>query len=327
MKKLWFVLTLTGLFFIQGVFCGTTPPVAAKEFPSKNIRWIVPYKPGGGFDTYSRAVARTMKKFLPEGRNIIVTNKPGAGGQVATSLLYRSKPDGHTIAILPMPGQFVPQMFHKTKYDVKQLTWLGTILNEPMFLILAESSKFKSLKELQQADVVRIASTGLTGPEIVTPITMEALGIKAKFITGHGSSKEAALAAMRGDADAILFTYGTNRGYVKSKQFKGLVMIGTDKRSDEFPDVPTATELGYPQLEDLGAWRVVAGPPKLPKDRYNFLSDILMKSMNDPEFTAWSKKSKRPVTPYDGQTTEKKLTAIIRQYDQDYRELLKKYIK
>jgi tripartite-type tricarboxylate transporter receptor subunit TctC len=327
MKKLIIILALTGLFLFQGTFSSSTPLVYAKDFPSKNLRWVVPYKPGGGFDTYSRAVARTMKKFLPKGINVIVTNKPGAGGQVATNLLYRSKPDGYTMGILPMPGQFVPQMFHKTKYDMKKMTWLGTILNEPMFFILAKSSNLKSLKEVQQADRVRIASTGLTGPEIVTPITMEAMGIKVKFIKGHGSSKEAALAAMRGDADAILFTYGTNRRYVKSKQFKGLVLIGTDKRSDEFPDVPTAIELGYPQLGGLGAWRVVAAPPKLKKDRYKYLNNILKKSLNDPEFLKWSKKAKRPVTPMDGEATRKKIMGLIEQYDKKYRNLLMKYMK
>lgn len=327
MKKLIIILALASLFLFQGTFTSSSTLVFAKDFPSKNLRWIVPYNPGGGFDTYSRAVARTMKKYLPKGINVIVTNKPGAGGQVATNLMYRSKPDGYTMGILPMPGQFVPQMFHKTKYDMKKMTWLGTILNEPMFFILAKSSKLKSLKEVQQADRVRIASTGLTGPEIVTPIAMEAMGIKVKFIGGHGNSKEAALAAMRGDADAILFTFGTNRGYVKGKQFKGLVLIGTDKREKEFPDVPTAIELGYPQLGGLGAWRVVAAPPKLKKDRYRYLNDLLKKSLNDPEFLEWSKKAKRPVTPMDGDTTRKKIMGLIEQYDQKYRNLLMKYMK
>ncbi len=83
MKKLIFVVVLIGVFLFQGMLSGSMALVYAKDFPSKNIRWIVPYKPGGGFDTYSRAIARTMKKFLPKGVNVIVTNKPGAGGQVA----------------------------------------------------------------------------------------------------------------------------------------------------------------------------------------------------------------------------------------------------
>ncbi|MFC1815532.1 Bug family tripartite tricarboxylate transporter substrate binding protein [Thermodesulfobacteriota bacterium] len=327
MKKLIFIFLLFSLFLFQETFSGSLRAVSAKDFPSKNIKWIVPYKPGGGFDTYSRAIARTMKKYLPKGINVIVINKPVAAGQVAASLIYKSKPDGYTIGILPMPGLFVPQMFHKTHYDVKKMTWLGTILNESMVFALAASSKFKSLKDVQQADTFRICGTGFTGPEIVAPITMETLGIKTKFIIGHQSSGEAYLAAMRGDGDAIIFSYGSTRKHLHSKKFKGLFLLGTDKRKDEFPDMPTAIELGYPKLGQLGTWRVVGAPPQLQKGPKKYLNDILMKTMNDPGFQQWSKKSKRPVSPMDGKTTTKKLMDLVNLYDKDYRELLMKYIK
>lgn len=326
MKKLIFVVVLIGVFLFQGILSGSMALVYAKDFPSKNIRWIVPYKPGGGFDTYSRAIARGMKKFLPKGVNVIVTNKPGAGGQIAGTLIYKAKPNGYTIGILAMPGLFVPQMFHKTNYDVKKLTWLGTVLNEPMFFALAISSKLKTLDDVRKADQVRICATGFTGPEIVAPITMETLGIKSKFITGHNSSKEAILAGMRGDCDAIVFSFGTTRKTI-GKSFKGLLLLGTDKRSKEFPDVPIASEIGYPALNHLGTWRVVAAPPKLPKDRYKYLSSLLMKTLTDPEFVKWSKKSKRPVTPMDGPSTTKALMRSVNLYDKDYRSLLEKYLK
>lgn len=327
MKKFFIILALAGLFLFQGTFSGTMPPVAADEFPSKNIRWIVPYTPGGGFDTYSRAMVKVMKKYLPEKVNVIVINNPGAGGQVAASVLYHARPDGYTIAILAMPGLFIPQMFHKTNYDVKKITWLGTVLNEPMLFALANSSPLKTLEDVKKANVVRIAGTGFTGPESVAPITMETLGIKAKFITGHNSSQEAFLAAIRGDADGVVFSYGSTRAYVAANKFKGVFLIGTDKRSQEFPDVPTVVDLGYPQLEDLGTWRVLAAPPNLPKDRYDYLSDVLMKTMNDPEFMEWAKKSKRMITPLDGKTTTRKLMNAVKLYNEDFRDLLKKYIK
>jgi len=326
MKKLIVVFFLVSLFLFQGTFSGSMTTVLAKDFPSKNIRWVVPYKPGGGFDQYSRAVARTMKKFLPADVNIIVTNKPGAGGQVAASLIQKARPDGYTIGILAMPGLFVPQMFHKTNYDVKKFTWLATILNEPMVFAVATSSKLKTLKDVQQADTVRICGTGFSGPEIVAPITMETLGVKAKFIVGHQSSGEAYLAAMRGDGDAIVFSYGSTRRHLKSKKFKGLLLIGTDKRSAEFPDVPTAVELGYTQLGQLGTWRVVGAPPKLQAGPKKYFEKLLMKTMNDPGFQKWSKKSKRPVSPLDGKTTTKRLMDQVELYE-NFRDLLKKYIK
>lgn len=328
MKKCFFIFLLAGIFIFQGTLSGSLPVVAAKDFPTKNIRWIVPYAPGGGFDTYSRAIARSMKKYLPKGLNVIVTNKPGAGGQVASSLIYKAKPDGHTVGLLAMPGLFVPQMFHKTNYDVNKITWLGTVLNEPMLFALAASSKYKSLKEVQQADEIRVCGTGFTGPEVVAPITMETFGIKAKFIVGHNNSKAAYLAAMRGDGDAVVFSYGSTRKFVLDKQFSGLVILGSAKRSAEMPDVPTAGELGFPKLDKIGGtWRVVGGPPGMSADIKKQVGDLLMKTLMDPEFQSWSKKSKRPITPMNADETTQALMDMTAIYEKEYRDLLKKYIK
>lgn len=321
------MFVLAGGFLFQGLFSGSFALVSAENFPKKNIRWVVPYAPGGGYDLYSRAIAGTMKKYLPKGINIIIMNKPGAGGQIATSYIYNAKPDGYTIGILPMPGLFVPQMFFKTSYDMNKITWLGTVLNEPLVFAVAASSKLKTLQDVRQAEIVRICGTGFTGTEIAIPITMETMGIKAKYITGHRGSKDAILAAMRGDGDATMFSYGTTRKHVLNKRFKAMFLIGTDKRIPEVPDVPTAVELGYPNLGLLSGWRVVGATPDLPQDRYTYLSDLLWKSLNDPEFQKWSKKAKRPVTPMDGPATQKALQALMNLYGKKYRELLKKYIK
>lgn len=326
MKKLS-IVSLIGVFIFSGILFGFLTQVSAEDFPKKNIRWIVPYEPGGGFDIYSRAIARTMKKHLPKGVNVIIMNKPGAGGQVATSLIYNVKPDGYMLGILPMPGVYIPQMFYKTKYDVKKMTWVGTVLNEPMVFALASSSEFKTLEDVRRAESFRICGTGFTGPEIVAPITMETLGIKAKFIVGHRGSKEAILAAMRGDGDAVVFSYGTMRKHVLDKNFKALLLIGAGKRSPEMPDVPIPAEIGHPKLGLLGTYRVIGAPPGLPKDRDKYLGDILLKSLNDPEFQEWSKKAKRPITPMDGSTTKKTLLEVISLYEKDYRGLLERYFK
>ena len=326
MKKLSIVL-LIGVFISTGILFGFLSQVSAEDFPKKNIRWIVPYDPGGGFDIYARAIARTMKKHLPKGVNVIVMNKPGAGAQVGTSLIYNAKPDGYTVGILPMPGLYVPQMFYKTEYDVKKITWVGTVLNEPMVFALASSSKFKTLEEVRRAESFRISGTGFTGPEIVAPITMETLGIKAKFIVGHSGSGDAILAAMRGDADAVVCSYGTMRKHVLGKGFKALLLIGAQERSPEMPDVPIPAEIGHPKLGLLGTYRVIGAPPGLPKDRDKYLSDILLKSLNDPEFQEWSKKAKRPITIMDGSATKKTLLEVISLYDKDYRDLLERYLK
>jgi len=326
MKKLS-IISLTLLVIFSGTFFGSVSKACAQDYPKKHLRWFVGYAPGGGFDTYSRAIARTMKKYLPKGIQVIVINKPGSASQLAASTIYNAKPDGYTLGIWPMPGLYVPQMFFKPKYDVKKVTWLGTVLREPMVLAASSKSKLRNLKDLQQAESVKLALTGFTGPEIAAPITMETLGIKTKYITGHNSSKESMLAALRGDADVVIFTYGSLRKLLLKKSFIPILLLGSGKRNPEFPDLLTASEAGYAKLDQLvGAWRVIGATPGLSKERTKYLREILWKSISDKEFLEWSKKAKRPIVPLDGIETEKALQKVLVQYD-GLRGLFKRYIQ
>ncbi len=89
------------------------PVAAADNFPSKTISWLVPYSPGSGFDLHSRAMVRGLKKRL--GVSVIIKNVPGAGGNIGWNLLWKAKPDGHTLAIVNIPGAIVSELYGKPK--------------------------------------------------------------------------------------------------------------------------------------------------------------------------------------------------------------------
>lgn len=319
--------SLVGFWLIM-LFCfGPITSTYAQAFPDKNITWFVGYKPGGGFDTYSRVMARHMERYLPKGIHVVVINKPGSASQIAASMIYNSRPDGYTVGILPMPGLYVPQMFFKTNYDVRKMTWIGTILKEPMCLAISAKSKYRAIKELQEAESVRIPLTGFTGPEIAAPITMEALGIKARYITGHRGSKEAMLAALRGDGDVVVFTYGSLRKFILKKSFIPVLLLGSTTRIPAIKDVPTATEVGHPLLDEvISAWRVIGGPPRIPEERAEFLRGLFMKTAKDPDFLKWSESAKRPVSPLDGMSTQTALEKVMAKYEA-MKELFSRYIK
>ena len=326
MKKLLSGM-IFGFFLLQGAFLGIPADLAAADFPSKNFSWYVGYSPGGGFDTYSRALAKYMQKYLPAKVNIVILNRPGAASQEAAATVYNAKPDGYTLGIWPMPGLYVPQIFFSPKYDVKKVTWYGTVLVEPMVLAVSPKSPYRTVKDLQQAQNVRVALTGFSGPEVVVPITMETLGIKAQFITGHKGSGEAMLAAVRGDADAVIYTFGSIRKLLISKELLPVLLMGDKARDPEIPDTPTATEAGYAELDEaVAAWRVIGGPPNMPPDRVKYMRDLLWKTMNDKDFREWSEKSKRPVNAMTGEQTEAALSKVLNRYDR-YKPLFEKYIK
>ena len=126
---------------------------AHAEFPERNITSVVTFSPGGGFDTISRAISRSIEKYLPKGVKAIVKNVTGAGGVTGTVYLYRSKPNGYTIG--QMYGGMMPVPFlkgpEKAGYDFEKFVWLARVGGEPYALLLRNESKFKSLKDLQQA--------------------------------------------------------------------------------------------------------------------------------------------------------------------------------
>ena len=129
-----------------------TPAASASGFPEKPIKWIVPFSPGGGFDTYSRAISRVMPKYLPNKVNVVVKNVPGAGSRMGTSMLYRSKPDGYTIGILNTMGLIALNVVKKAKhYDLNKFTYLGIIARDFGGIYVSAQSSFHTLKDLQNA--------------------------------------------------------------------------------------------------------------------------------------------------------------------------------
>ena len=325
MKRLMIIFFVSCLV-LPGIFFCITSPVSAADYPSKDIRLIIGGKPGGGFDTYSRAIGRYMKKFLPEGVNIIVENRPGAAHKIAITMVYNSKPDGYTIGKPMMPGLYFPQMFEEQKYDMTKVTWLATILHEPRVIGIASGSKHKTLKDLQQAKSVKFSIVGFAS-ETGVIMSNDKLGIKATYISGHKNSKGAVLSAIRGDADAVGFTYGSMRKFFKSKQLTPVVVLGSKERIKAIPDVPTLGELGHQDLNSiLGTYRVLAGPPNMSPKVTKFLRDALWKTLTDKEFLDWSRKAKRPVEPLNGEDTEKAMKRAMNDYIK-YKDALKKYIK
>ncbi|WP_300460721.1 tripartite tricarboxylate transporter substrate-binding protein [Desulfobacula sp.] len=297
----------------------------ADDYPSKDIRLIIGGKPGGGFDTYSRAISRYMEKYLPKGVHLIVENRPGAGHKIAISMVYSAKPDGYTIGMPIMPGLYFAQMFNKQNFDMTKVTWLVTILRESMALGIPPESSFKTIKDLQQADVVRVPAVGFAS-DIESILGLDQLGINGKYITGHKNSKDGILATLRGDGDAVSFTYDSMRKFFVKKQLIPVLIMGNEKRIPDFPDVPTLGELGYPEVNSIPArFRVIAGPPDMTAERTKYLREALYKTLTDPEFVDWSKKAKRPVEALTGEETEKVLKLVMGEFD-NRRESLKKYM-
>ncbi len=301
---------------------------ASTDFPKKMITWIVTYAPGGGFDSYARAIGRFMPKYLPNKIKIIIKNVPGAGGRSGTNVLYRAKPDGYTIGILNIPGVLTSQMIMKTKYDLTKFEYIGSVAEVKYPFLVSKNSPYKSLKDLQQAKKpVRITTTGVgSSGWLMSAMTCEVTKIPYTFITGYKGSVACLIAVIRGDGDASMEGgLETQLPYIREGELIPLFVVSS-KRQKYLPDLITIKELGYPELAPLGMYRLIAAPPKTPKDRLAILEKALMKTLEDKDFLDWSKSAKRSVHPANGKEARGILDAQTKIYEQ-YKEMLKRTVK
>lgn len=300
---------------------------AEAKFPAKNMTFIIPVSPGGGFDTFARMLVPYLQKHLPGNPNIIVNNVPGGEWNIGITKMYRSKPDGNTFAILNWPANALSQVLGTAKFDLTQMTWLGNISEVTYVMCVSLKSKYKTLPELQKAPEVTSGVVGLASTAgLGTIIAAQRMGIKMKPIP-HDGSTEAILSAMRGDVDWVQYPLATlKKTIVDSKDLIPL-WIYSKKRSPILPDVPTVEELGYGDLVDLVTmYRPVAAPPGLPDDVKKIWFDAFWKATNDPEFQKKMIAANEPAMPMTPEQTTRLINQGIAMVT-SYKDLIQKYIK
>lgn len=296
---------------------------ASAEYPEKDITFIIPYSPGGGFDTTARQIASVLPKYLPNKVNVIPRNVPGAGGRKGTGQLYRAKADGYTIGVINMPGAAIPQLTgEEVNYDITKVTWIARMSTSPYLLGVNPKSGIKTLDDIKNLGrPLRMAHTGYGSTAYTgSSITKHVVGFKAVHITGYKGSKNYILGVVRGDAEAAEAPTQTFASFVKSGDIHPVV---TFEEKSSFPGVPTIAEAGYPQLTGLGVERIVAAPPGLPANIQKILSDAIGKAAKDPASLAWAKKTKRPFHYLSAVETKASVDQSLKNFS-EYPEALKK---
>jgi tripartite-type tricarboxylate transporter receptor subunit TctC len=278
---------------------------AAAAFPNKTIQFVIPYAPGGGFDVYVRVIAPVMEKYLPNKVNIVPINIAAGAGSRGVAQLYRAKPDGYTIGILNIPGMFILQQQQGAgAYDLSKFSWVGAMGEGERYVIsVGSKSPLKTYTDLKALSAKRPVKLSVTGPEgtayAATMIGAQLLGLKTQLITGYKGSADYVVAAIRGDSDAVIAAIPTASRFVRGGSIR---VLATFETHSSFPNVPDATALGQPELDNISVERVVAAPPGLPPDVQNTLSVALAKALADPVVVKWAKENDlimRSRTPQD----------------------------
>ena len=271
--------------FAAAAFCAQ----AQDAYPSKNITLIAPFPAGGVVDITARLIAEKMQTHLKG--NIVVDNKPGAGGTVGTTLLARAKPDGYTLVVGdPATHIYSPTIYPNVAYDpVKSFTPIGQISYGPLVVAVGPKTKAATMQDLMtelrsEGDKANYGSNGNgSTPHLATEWFKQVTGLKTTHVPyGGGPANMTALAS--GDT-----TYSINHiplalGMIKGGRLRALATTGT-KRSPAFPDLPTVAESGIKGYEAY-SWFALFAPANLPVALQSKLSAALQATLQDPELRA-----------------------------------------
>ncbi len=257
----------------------------AQAFPARPIRYICPWPAGGSTDAVIRAFAESAGKIL--GQQVIVDNKPGAGGLLGANELVNAKPDGYTLSQLPHGVFRIPHM-QKVSFDVlKDFTWIACLTGYTFGLVVPADSPVKSIKDL--VDYARAnpgkftyGSTGIgTSPHLAVEEFAQRAGIQLVHVPFKGNADNMQ-AILGGHTMAASDATGW-APHVQAGKLRLLATYGS-KRTRRWPDVPTLDELGYQTVSDSPFG--VCGPKGMEPGVARALHDAFRRTLDDPAVLA-----------------------------------------
>lgn len=241
----------------------------AQAYPTRPVRLVVPFPPGGNIDITARAIAPGLGELL--GQTIVVDNRGGAGGIIGTDLVSKSAADGYTLVLASSGTVTVaPSLYRKMPYDpVKDLSSITLLSYAPIVLVVNPALPTKNVRDFiamakTRAGKLTMASAGNgTTNQLAGELFQLETGVKFVHVPYKGSGP-ALIDLMGGQVDMLFDQISASSNYIKIGKLRALVIAG-EKRNAIVPDVPTMTESGLKNC-DAGTFTALMGPAGLSRD-------------------------------------------------------------
>ncbi|MGE4243460.1 tripartite tricarboxylate transporter substrate binding protein [Ramlibacter sp.] len=256
---------------------------AQADFPSKPVRILVGYPPGGPLDSIARALAPRMSEELKQ--PVLVENRAGASGVIATDAVARSTPDGYTLVLNGITHAILPSLNPNLPYDTaRDFTPIAIVGWGPLILAVnpaVQANSVRDLVALSKRSKIAYGSPGNgTSTHVAVEMFKRASGADLLHVPYKGSAA-VITDVIGGSIQMVMDVSATALPQVRSGKLRALAVTGS-KRHPELPDVPTISEAGYAGA-DVSTWWGILGPPRMPRAVVDRLNASMMKALQAPE--------------------------------------------
>jgi tripartite-type tricarboxylate transporter receptor subunit TctC len=266
-----------------------TPAHAQAAWPVRPITLVIPFPPGGQTDVVGRLVGERLSQRL--GQPVVVENRPGVNGSLASEAVARARADGYTLVIGGPGTHAINQLVNSNvKYDARRdFTHIAMLGRVPMLLLASPRLKIASVADVvalarASPGTVNVALTGIgSSSHVTTELLRQAAGVSFNNVPYKGDVP-AMTDVMGGQADLLFVPATSAVGFAQAGKLRALAVAG-DRRLAALPDVPTMAEAGQPQVVNY-SWTSLAGPPGMPADVVERLNQACQSLLAEPEVVA-----------------------------------------
>jgi tripartite-type tricarboxylate transporter receptor subunit TctC len=280
---------IAGLALLAGCGGGAAPAEDAPQFPTEEIRLLVPYAAGGPTDLTARAYGEFLERDL--GRPVVVENMPGGSGALATQELVQAEPDGHTLALITAGTTVLTPLVNDVGYTAADVTPVGVLSEVPSLLAVAADSRYPDIAAFVADARARPGALTVGVPGASTPqgVELQRLraehGVEVTAVPFNGNA-EMTTALLGRNVDAVLINASQDvTANIDAGEFRPLA-VSTEQRLDWLPDTPTLVEAGFAGLTLSGSTFGLAGPAGLPGPVVTRIEDALRRAHADPAVVA-----------------------------------------
>ncbi len=269
---------------VAALFVAGAPLAQAQAYPSKPIRFILPFPPGGGTDILGRIFAQKLSEQV--GQPVVPENRPGAGGNVGMEYATRQAPDGYSIVIASPSLAISPSLYKKLSYKPEDLTPFGRVASIPNAFAVHPVVPAKTVKELvalakKRPDTLNFGTGGGgTSNDLAARYFIGENKLKI-LVVPHKGVNQATVALLGGQVDMVVVGVATSAPHVNAGKLRALATL-TEKRTEAMPTVPSIVEAGFPWFQ-VDTWYVMAVPTGTPPAIISRLNAEFNKMLASPD--------------------------------------------